>query len=102
MPFTLPILPYEKNALEPFISEETINFHYGKHHQTYVTNLNKLILGTELENHSLEDIIKNSNGGIFNNAAQIWNHSFYWKCLTPNASDKPNGSLLEAIEKIFW
>jgi hypothetical protein len=78
MAFELPPLPYEKNALEPHISAETLEFHYGKHHQTYVTNLNNLIKGTEFEGKSLEDIVKTSSGGIFNNAAQTWNHTFYW------------------------
>ena len=77
MTFELPKLPYASNALEPYVSENTIGFHYGKHHQAYVNNLNNLVKGTEFENASLEDIIKKSSGGIFNNAAQIWNHTFY-------------------------
>lgn len=101
MTFTLPPLPYAKDALAPAISEETIEYHYGKHHQAYVTNLNKLIAGTEFENSSLEDIIKKSSGGIFNNAAQVWNHTFYWHCLSPNGGGEPTGLLAEAINKAF-
>ena len=81
MAFELPPLPYAKNALAPTISEETIDFHYGKHHQTYVTNLNNLVKGTEFESMGLEDIVRKSSGGVFNNAAQVWNHTFYWTCL---------------------
>ena len=99
--FELPALPYAKDALAPYISKETIEYHYGKHHQTYVNNLNKLIPGTEYEGKSLEEIILASQGGIFNNAAQIWNHSFYWNCLTPKSNKKPTGELLEAIDKAF-
>ena len=84
MAHELPALPYAMNALEPVISQETLEYHYGKHHNTYVTNLNNLIPGTEFENMSLEDIVKNASGGIFNNAAQVWNHTFYWHCLSPN------------------
>ena len=103
MQHTLPDLPYANNALEPYISAETIAFHYGKHHQTYVTNLNKLIIGTEFEKASLEEIVKKSSGAIFNNAAQIWNHTFYWHGLKPNASktlrEIPNtGKLADAIQ----
>ena len=106
MQHTLPDLPYANNALEPYISAETIAFHYGKHHQTYVTNLNKLIVGTEFEEASLEEIVKKSSGGIFNNAAQIWNHTFYWNGLKPNTSETPrgvpnSGKLAEAI-KAKW
>lgn len=98
----LPKLPYEMNALEPHISQKTLEFHYGKHHAGYVNNLNKLIAGTPFEGKSLEEIIKNSNGGIFNNAAQVWNHTFYWNCMTPNpAKDKPKGKLMEAIIRDF-
>lgn len=97
MAHTLPALPYALDALAPTISKETLEFHYGKHHQTYVTNLNNLIPGTEFENASLEDIVKKSSGGIFNNAAQIWNHTFYWNSLTPNSSGKPSGALADAI-----
>jgi len=96
----LPKLPYADTALEPVISAQTISFHYGKHHKAYVDNLNKLISGTELENQSLEFIIKNSEGGIFNNAAQVWNHTFYWNCLNPIKSEA-KGELLAAIEKEF-
>ncbi|MBL4606584.1 MAG: superoxide dismutase [Fe] [Pseudomonadales bacterium] len=101
MSFELPPLPYEIDALEPHISKETLEFHYGKHHQTYVTNLNNLVAGTENEGKSLEDIIKNASGGIFNNAAQIWNHTFYWNCLSPNDGGEPTGALAEAINKTF-
>jgi Fe-Mn family superoxide dismutase len=106
MTFELPKLPYERNALDPYISEETINFHYGKHHQAYVTNLNKLVEGTDLASKSLEDVIKitaddESKVGIFNNAAQIWNHTFYWHSMKPNGGGKPNGKVLEKIENDF-
>jgi Fe-Mn family superoxide dismutase len=101
MTHVLPALPYEKNALEPHISAETIEFHYGKHHQTYVTNLNNLIPGTEFENLSLEDIVKKSSGGIFNNAAQIWNHTFYWHSLSPTGGGEPTGALADAINATF-
>jgi Fe-Mn family superoxide dismutase len=97
MEHTLPPLPYELNALEPHISKETLEYHYGKHHQTYVTNLNNLIKGTEYENASLEEIIKKSSGGIFNNAAQVWNHTFYWNGLKPNGGGTPTGALADAI-----
>ncbi|ARG98698.1 superoxide dismutase [Legionella micdadei] len=102
MAFTLPALPYAKNALAPYISEETLEYHYGKHHNAYVTNLNKLVDGTEYENLSLEDIIKKTrSGGIFNNAAQIWNHTFYWHCLSPKGGDEPTGKLADKIAKTF-
>ena len=101
MEHTLPALPYAKNALEPVISAETIEFHYGKHHQTYVTNLNNLIKGTEFENSSLEEIIMKSSGGIFNNAAQVWNHTFYWNGFKPNGGGAPSGALAAAIDKAF-
>ncbi|MGM9455161.1 superoxide dismutase [Fe] [Legionella bozemanae] len=101
MTFTLPELPYAKNALEPHISSETLEYHYGKHHQTYVNNLNKLIPGTEFESMELEEIIKKSKGGMFNNAAQIWNHTFYWHCLSPNGGGEPKGKLADAINKHF-
>jgi Fe-Mn family superoxide dismutase len=101
MTFTLPELPYDRNALAPTVSEETLDYHYGKHHQAYVNNLNKLIEGTELASKSLEDIIKTSSGGIFNNAAQVWNHTFYWNSLSPNGGGEPTGTLLEAINKDF-
>lgn len=93
----LPKLPYSQDALQPHISAETLEYHYGKHHQTYVTNLNNLIKGTEFEAMSLEDIIKKSSGGVFNNAAQVWNHSFYWNCLSPNGGGSPTGLLADVI-----
>jgi Fe-Mn family superoxide dismutase len=102
MAFTLPALPYAMNALAPHISEETLEYHYGKHHAAYVNNLNKLIANTEYENLDLEDIIKKSKaGGIFNNAAQVWNHTFYWNCLSPKGGDEPTGKLADAITKAF-
>ncbi|MGV6850980.1 MAG: superoxide dismutase [bacterium] len=101
MAITLPDLPYEKNALEPHISAETLEFHHDKHHQAYVTNLNNLIAGTDLADKDLEYIIKNSEGGIFNNAAQVWNHSFYWNCLSGNGGGQPTGALAEAINTAF-
>jgi Fe-Mn family superoxide dismutase len=101
MKHELPDLPYDKSALEPHISAETLEFHHGKHHATYVNNLNKLIPGTEFENMALEDIIKNASGGIFNNAAQIWNHTFYWHCLSPKGGGEPSGALAEAINASF-
>jgi len=99
MAHTLPELPYAKDALQPHISAETLEFHYGKHHQAYVTNLNNLIPGTEFENLSLEDIVKKSSGGVFNNAAQVWNHTFYWHSLSPQGGGEPTGALAEAINK---
>ena len=102
MTHKLPELQFAMDALQPHISKETLEFHYGKHHNAYVTNLNNLIPGTEFANMSLDDIInKAPAGGIFNNAAQVWNHSFYWKCLSPNGGSKPEGKLLDAIEKSF-
>lgn len=98
MEHALPALPYAKDALAPHISAETLDFHYGKHHQAYVTNLNNLIKGTEFESASLEDIVKKSSGGVFNNAAQIWNHTFYWHSLTPTPKGKPGGALAAAID----
>jgi Superoxide dismutase len=97
----LPELPYAKNALAPHISAETLEYHYGKHHATYVANLNKLIAGTEFVELSLEDIVKKASGGIFNNAAQVWNHSFYWNCLSPKGGGEPSGALADAIVKNF-
>ena len=97
MEHTLPQLPYALDALAPFISKETLEFHYGKHHQAYVTNLNNLIKGGEFENSSLENIIKNSAGGVFNNAAQVWNHTFYWNSMKPNGGGSPTGALADAI-----
>ncbi|HVK56474.1 MAG TPA: superoxide dismutase [Fe] [Burkholderiales bacterium] len=99
MEHVLPPLPYAMDALQPHISKETLEYHYGKHHQTYVTNLNNLIKGTEFENLSLEEIVKKSSGGIFNNAAQIWNHTFYWHSLSPKGGGAPSGALAEAINK---
>ncbi len=101
MAIELPALPYAKTALEPHISAETIDFHYGKHHQAYVTNLNNLIKGTEFEAADLETIVKKSSGGLFNNAAQVWNHTFYWNCLKPNGGGEPSGRLAEAINAAF-
>jgi Fe-Mn family superoxide dismutase len=101
MKFELSKLPFAINALEPVISARTIEFHYGKHHQAYVYNLNKLIEGTEFENMSLEDIIKKSSGGVFNNAAQTWNHTFYWSCLKTPGNSFPNGDLANAINEAF-
>lgn len=98
--FKLDPLPYEKNALEPHMSTETLEYHYGKHNQTYVTNLNKLITD-EYKDMSLEEIVKKSSGGIFNNAAQIWNHKFFWQCLTPNSTMQPKGELLTKINDSF-
>jgi superoxide dismutase, Fe-Mn family len=101
MTFELPALPYAKDALTPHISAETIEYHYGKHHQTYVTNLNNLVPGTEFEGLSLEEIVKKSSGGIFNNAAQVWNHTFYWNSLSPNGGGAPTGGLANAIDRTF-
>ncbi|ACR69285.1 superoxide dismutase [Fe] [Edwardsiella ictaluri] len=101
MSFELPELPYAMNALEPHISAETLEYHYGKHHNAYVVNLNNLIKGTEFEGKSLEEIVKGSSGGIFNNAAQVWNHTFYWHCLSPNGGGEPSGALADAISTAF-
>ncbi|MFL0801719.1 MAG: superoxide dismutase [Fe] [Agarilytica sp.] len=101
MAIELPALPYAKDALAPHISEETLEFHYGKHHQTYVTKLNGLLPGSEFEGKSLEDIVKSSSGGVFNNAAQIWNHTFYWNCLSPNGGGEPTGAIADAINTAF-
>src|SRR6056297_592205 len=101
MSFTLPDLPYPKNALEPHISEETLEYHYGKHHKTYVDKLNGMIEGTDDENKSLEEIIGKSSGGLFNNAAQVWNHTFYWNCMSPDGGGEPTGALAEAINRDF-
>ncbi len=98
MAFTLPVLPYAKDALQPHISAETLDYHHGKHHQAYVTNLNNLIEGTEYADMDLEDIIRKAGPGpIFNNAAQVWNHTFYWNCMTPNGGGAPSGALADAI-----
>ncbi|HVF63301.1 MAG TPA: superoxide dismutase [Casimicrobiaceae bacterium] len=104
--FTLPPLPYAENALEPVISANTLSFHHGKHHKTYVDNLNKLIEGTELEGQSLEAIVKATSGksdkvGIFNNAAQVWNHTFYWSCMRGGGGGQPTGAIAQMIEKDF-
>lgn len=101
MSIQLPPLPYALNALEPHISKETLEYHYGKHHQTYVTNLNNLLPGTGFEAASLEDIIQKGKGPLFNNAAQVWNHTFYWHCLSPNGGGKPTGELATAITNSF-
>ena len=101
MAFSLPPLPYEKNALAPHISAETLEFHYGKHHQAYVTNLNKLLDGKPEASKSLEDLILSSEGGAFNNAAQIWNHTFYWKSMKPGGGGQPAGDLADAIKRDF-
>ncbi len=101
MAHTLPALPYDMDALSPHISKETLEFHYGKHHQTYVDKLNGMIGGSEFENASLEEIIKKAEGGIFNNGAQVWNHTFYWNCLGPNAGGEPSGALADAINAAF-
>ncbi|WP_426509163.1 superoxide dismutase [Fe] [Serratia proteamaculans] len=101
MSFELPALPYEKNALEPHISAETLEYHYGKHHNAYVVNLNNLLKGSKFEGLSLEEIVKASDGGIFNNAAQVWNHTFYWHCLSPQGGGEPEGKLAEAINQAF-
>lgn len=101
MAFELPKLPYALDALAPHISKETLEYHYGKHHQAYVNKLNSLIPGTEFENKSLEDIIKTSSGAIFNNAAQVWNHTFYWHCMKPQGGNEPTGKLADAIKKAF-
>lgn len=101
MSFALPALPYKKNALEPHISAETLEYHYGKHHNTYVVNLNNLVKGSEFEGKSLVEIVKTSTGGVFNNAAQVWNHTFYWYCLSPQGGGEPTGTVAEAINKSF-
>ena len=101
MAHTLPPLPYAQDALAPHLSKETFEFHYGKHHQAYVTNLNNLIPGTEFENLSLEDTIKKSSGGVYNNAAQIWNHTFFWNCMKPQGGGAPKGKLADAINAKF-
>jgi Fe-Mn family superoxide dismutase len=97
----LPELPYSKSALEPHISAETLEYHYGRHHATYVEKLNKLIPGTEFETASLEEIIRQASGGIFNNAAQVWNHTFYWNCMSPDGGGEPQGGLARAIDDAF-
>jgi Fe-Mn family superoxide dismutase len=101
MTYHLPKLPYAINALEPHISQETLEYHYGKHHQAYVDKLNGLVPGTEFENASLEEIITKASGAIFNNGAQVWNHTFYWNCLAPQGGGEPNGALMDAIKQKF-
>ncbi|WP_299583476.1 Fe-Mn family superoxide dismutase [uncultured Microbulbifer sp.] len=101
MAFELPELPYAMNALAPHISEETLEYHYGKHHKTYVDKLNGLLEGTADADKSLEDVIKSSSGGVFNNAAQVWNHTFYWNCLSPNGGGEASGAIAEAITTAF-
>ena len=101
MEHVLPELPYPRDALVPYISAETLQYHHGKHHAAYVANLNKLIVGTEFAEAALEEIIRRASGPIFNNAAQVWNHTFYWNCLAPNAGGEPAGPLAEAIARQF-
>ncbi len=101
MTFTLPPLPYTLDALQPHLSQETLEYHYGKHHQAYVTNLNKLITDTPFATRSLEEIIQEAKGPIFNNAAQVWNHTFYWHCLSPNGGGEPSGTLAAQIDQTF-
>jgi len=101
MAFELPPLPYAKDALEPHISQETLEYHYGKHHQTYVDKLNGLVPGTEYEGKELEEIIKTSSGKVFNNSAQIWNHTFYWHCMSPQGGGEPTGAVADAINAAF-
>jgi superoxide dismutase, Fe-Mn family len=101
MKHELPALPYALDALEPYISKRTLEFHYGKHHQAYVNNLNNLIVGSEFENAPLEDIVMKATGGIFNNGAQVWNHTFYWNCMKPKGGGEPSGVLGTAILKNF-
>jgi Fe-Mn family superoxide dismutase len=101
MAFQLPALPYEQNALEPHISAETLEYHYGKHHKSYVDKLNGAVEGTDMANASLEDVIRKAEGGVFNNAAQVWNHTFYWNCLSPNGGGEPGGALADAINSAF-
>ena len=99
--FELPALPYELSALQPHMSQETLEYHHGKHHKTYVDNLNKLTQNTEYQDMPLEEIIQQTSGPVFNNAAQHWNHSFFWLCLTPNNSSEPSGTLADAINQKF-
>jgi Fe-Mn family superoxide dismutase len=101
MAFELPPLPYAKDALAPHISEETLEYHYGKHHQTYVTNLNKMVEGTDFENSSLEEVIMGSEAAVFNNSAQVWNHTFYWNCMAPDGGGAPTGEVADAINSAF-
>lgn len=101
MAFELPALPYAQDALEPHISSETLEFHYGKHHKSYVDKLNGMVDGTEQAGLSLEALVRNSEGGVFNNAAQVWNHSFYWNCLSPNGGGEASGAIAESINAAF-
>jgi len=101
MAFTLPALPYDREALAPHISAETLDYHHGKHHQAYVNNLNNLIGGTPFENQGLEEIIRSAEGGLFNNAAQVWNHTFYFNCLSPSGGGEPAGAVAEALDGAF-
>jgi Fe-Mn family superoxide dismutase len=101
MAFTQPALPYAKNALAPYLTEEQIEFHYGKHHAAYFTNLNNLVAGKPEEQNSLEELILTGAGGVFNNAAQAWNHTFYWNCMAPGAGGAPTGALAAAIDRDF-
>lgn len=101
MAFELPALPYAQDALAPHISAETLEYHHGKHHKTYVDKLNGMVPGTEFEGKTLEEIIKSSSGPVFNNAAQIWNHTFYWNCLSPNGGGAPTGAVADAINAVF-
>jgi Fe-Mn family superoxide dismutase len=101
MAFTLPELPYPKDALTPYLSAETLEYHHDKHHNAYVTNLNNLVEGTDLASKSLEEIIQTADGGVFNNAAQVWNHTFYWNCMKPGGGGLPSGDLAAAIDKAF-
>src|SRR5687768_3218162 len=100
MPITLPKLPYDLDALEPHMSRETLEFHYGKHHRKYVETANRLIEGTDLEGLALDDMVQRATGKTFNNVAQAWNHGFFWKCLTP-AEQRPEGELLRALDRSF-
>ncbi|HEY4560460.1 MAG TPA: Fe-Mn family superoxide dismutase [Lysobacter sp.] len=101
MAIELPPLPYDRAALEPHMSAETLDFHYGKHHKTYVDNANKMIEGTEFADMPLVDIIRRSQGALFNNVAQVWNHTFFWNCMKPNGGGEPTGKLMDAINLAF-
>ena len=101
MAFELPPLPYDRAALEPHISGETLDYHYGKHHKTYVDNLNKMVEGTEFAGMDLVEVVRKSQGGMFNNAAQVWNHMFFWNCMSPNGGGQPTGALADGINKAF-
>jgi len=101
MPYELPPLPYPKEALEPHMSRETLEYHHGKHHKAYVDKLNELVKGTPFENAALEDVVRRSEGKIFNNAAQVWNHTFFWNCMSPKGGGKPSGKLAQAIDSSF-